>query len=375
MLLTGFSHSIGHEVGVEQVLSILASREGIQFSADTDEIPEIWREHIRQDIECPSCFVRGAEIAKVPASSVGISRRRWCFQFSREGSLTNHSVECDFFGGKAGGLPANMVRFDTGRTMINRGVGELVARAIRLKIIDDGSARGLREWIFNLRKESKFIVTLDPRVPIWIQGLHGSLEVDYEALPYEVELTRKIVNIPGFDWRTAATVVYRGQHRELFEILRRERLWLHESAGRIAGLASTYQGRYVLDRASIRVEYEKALRLATFISIHCSPINCAPGAKRSSREPALLAFATLLLFVSGWEFGAAIDRLAVVMNDQSRRSGGEELSNFTSVNPFDDYEAWDELKRLQALPGFRTGKLNMRVELLEIERQLRADFS
>ncbi|WP_144436699.1 hypothetical protein [Lysobacter antibioticus] len=375
MLLTGFSRSIGREVGVEQLLSILASREHIEFSAETDEIPRRWREHIRRDIECPSCFVTGAEVAKLPAAFSGISKRRWCFHFSDKDFPSPHSSDCDFKGSKAGKLPANMVRFDTDRTMIDRGVRELVARAISLDIIDDRAARGLRAWLFDIRKESKFLVTLDPRLPRWIQGLHGSLEVDYDALPYEVVLTKRIVKIPGFDWRTAATVVYRSQYRELLEILDRERLWLHASAGRVESLAGTYHGQYVLDRASIRLEYEKAMRLATFISINCSPINRAPGAKKSSREPTLLAFATLLLFVSGWDLGSAIDRLAVVMSDRSKRSEADALINLTCVNPFDDYEAWDELKRLQALPGFRRDKLNMRVELLEIERQLRAGFS
>lgn len=376
MLLTGFYRSIGREVEVEQVLCHLAKREGKEFSAGDDDIPEKWREEIRNDIECPSCFITGAEVAKVsPPTLAGSTKRRWGFRYADEGGPSKHLPECDFVGVRLGKLPGNIVKFDDARTQIQRAVRELVARAMRLGFISYYSARNLREWVLSVRKESSILVTLDPRVPKWIQGMHRSIEIDYESLPYGVELTRSIVRIPGFDWRAAAIAAYRSRHAELLGVLGRERLWLHDSADRVQRLASANHGKCVLDPAAIRIEYDVTLRLASFISVNCLLIKGAPKAKRVANESALFAFAALLLFVSGWDLGAAINRFADIMNDRSSPATGAEALDFMSVNPFEDYEAWGELKRLQALSGFHTVDFDAREDIFKLERQLQAKFS
>ncbi|ALN78626.1 hypothetical protein [Lysobacter antibioticus] len=131
----------------------------------------------------------------------------------------------------------------------------------------------------------------------------------------------------------------------------------------------------MLDPAAIRVEYDATLRLASFISVNCSLIKGVPKAKNVANESALFAFAALLLHVSEWNLGAAIDRFADIMTDKSSPAVSGAPLNLMSVNPFDDYAAWCELKRLQALSGFYTGDFDTREDILKLERQLQAKFS
>lgn len=53
MPLTAYSISEQKELDVEQVLRVLARKNGNQDRNAIDKIPESWREILRTDLECP----------------------------------------------------------------------------------------------------------------------------------------------------------------------------------------------------------------------------------------------------------------------------------------------------------------------------------
>jgi hypothetical protein len=68
MPLTVYSVSEKRELDVEQVFYALSNRFGHPRMSVNDPIPESWQQFFRTDLECPCCFVTGAELVK-PAVS------------------------------------------------------------------------------------------------------------------------------------------------------------------------------------------------------------------------------------------------------------------------------------------------------------------
>ena len=198
MPLTAYSTLAQKEVDVEQLLNMLSGQLGSAV-ASADNVPERWREHIRLDIQCPCCFVRGAEVVKeAVARATGKPVRQACFRFVTPG----HHEHCDFtLGASANEIPENLVQFGQSNNKLTRAVRELVCTGIELGLFSQRSIRDMREWFFNKKIKSQFVVTLDPRFPRWVESWSRALAHGSVWLPKGVELTRDVAGIPGFDWR------------------------------------------------------------------------------------------------------------------------------------------------------------------------------
>ncbi|MCB7112409.1 hypothetical protein, partial [Agathobacter rectalis] len=67
-----------------------------------------------------------------------------------------------------------------------------------------GSIRSMRDWFFNKKVESMFVVSLDPRTYPWIDALRENAFHARGALPTDVEITPEIAELPNFNWRAQA---------------------------------------------------------------------------------------------------------------------------------------------------------------------------
>jgi hypothetical protein len=63
MSLTAFSKATGEELDVDHVIRRLAgNKEANTTALLLAGIPDAWRQVIREDMECPSCFTLGADL-------------------------------------------------------------------------------------------------------------------------------------------------------------------------------------------------------------------------------------------------------------------------------------------------------------------------
>lgn len=90
MPLTAYSTSLAGEHDVEQTLKLLSAKFGQPYTG-VDAISDALRAYLRIDLQCPSCFVTGAEIVRSAAKMGKVSRQSY-FRFTTPG----HKTHCDF---------------------------------------------------------------------------------------------------------------------------------------------------------------------------------------------------------------------------------------------------------------------------------------
>jgi hypothetical protein len=367
MPLTAYSISSGKELDVEQLLDELSARAGIGRISPED-LPDAWRAHIRTDLECPCCFVTGAEIVREAVSRTsGRAVRQACFRFTVPG----HHAHCDFASSeRANATPDNLVAFGVANSNLTRAVRELVCTGIQSGVFSQRSIRDMREWFFHKKTEALIEVSLDPRVPKWIAGLWRITGYSFGPLPPGVSLTAEIASVPGFDWVTEAARRQRVRHHEILDVIQQQRLWIHDTADRIESLAKRYRGQVVFDPSVLAEEYGKSQALAAFISRNYDPIK--PGNRNGSVAVCVLALSALLLFVSEWDLNRATATFAAIAAAAGRSD--QSLGNVMGLNPFHDYEAWDRLKRLQALGITVPDNDDPKAELKQIEMEIRSQL-
>jgi hypothetical protein len=370
--LTAFSKATGEELDVEQLLRRLARARGVGGADLAPEtIPDAWRQAIREDMECPSCFMLGAELVREGVSTRGTKRlvRQACFRYPA------HRPQCDFARPGVTGttVPDNLVAFGSTKTGLTLAVRQLVGAGIQNGLFYQRTIRDMREWFFAQKASSTFKLTLDPQLPVWLEDVLRQTGGYYGSRP--IELTPDIAALSGFDWREAARQHYRARHLAHIEALVAAELRIWATSDRVAYLASRFQGEVVFDPSPLRAHYLSTIQLAAFITHNYEPVR--RFTKRGTREPyapAVLAFAALALYVENWD----LDRAAALFGQIARQAADADgdLGNVMGLNPWHDFEAWRNLKALQDLGlAMPDGAANPEEEILAIEAALRRQYA
>ncbi len=370
MPLTAYSISEQKELDVEQVLLVLARKNWNQERNTIDQIPDSWREILRADLECPCCFVTGADVVKEAISkSSKKTIRQACFRFVSPG----HRPQCDYASNESAGFtPENLVEFGATNSNLTKAVRELICSGIHMGAFNQKTIRDMRQWFFEEKVKTSFQVTLNSQVPRWLDTLWRVASPSLGQLPQGVPLTHEIAAMPGFDWSTESARVLGERYKTTLNILCEKRLWLHQVVDRIEALAKRYHGETVFDPTILQPKYEQSLALARFISENYGPIKKANRSKYGDVATCVLALAALLLFVNNWNLGQAIATFARI--SASVGQADRSLGNVMGLNPFHDYEAWSKLRQIQDLGITLPASTDLRAERQQIEADLRARF-
>lgn len=107
MPLTAFSASRQMELDVDQLLQYLADSHQRGKLKSRESIPDTWKQTIHSDLECPACFVKGAEVVRASSSKVtGEAVKQAYFRFPG-----GHHPFCDFAILPPGEAPEGLVQF------------------------------------------------------------------------------------------------------------------------------------------------------------------------------------------------------------------------------------------------------------------------
>ncbi|UIF88925.1 hypothetical protein KAF44_27180 (plasmid) [Cupriavidus necator] len=212
-------------------------------------------------------------------------------------------------------------------------------------MFDQKTIRDMREWFFNKKLESTFLVSLDPRLPKWVNNLTRLEHGTFGQLPESVALTTEIASLPGFDWKAEATRILIQRHRDAYEAIRKNWLWSFSIAERVESLAKRYQGQFAFDPTALKHEFDLSISLAEFIHHNHVPISQLTRKPGTAVPAHLLAFSALLLFVNAWDMKRAVDDFVTI--SASLGQAENDLGNLIGLNPFHDYKAWEKLKQLQ----------------------------
>lgn len=369
MPLTAFSITRTGEFDVEQILGKLGAETG-QAYASVEKIPDAWRAHLRADLKCPDCSVTGAEVVRAAVAGKSAKpRRQSFFRFTTPG----HHPVCDYANPEtANAVPETLVAFGESKSNLTRAVRDLVCTGIEMGSFSQGSIRSMRDWFFNKKVESMFVVSLDPRTYSWIFAMQDNEFRARGALPPDVEITPEVAALPNFDWRAQAARLVQArypQHVAIMRTLRDERIAMFAEVGkRSESLARRYAGRPVFNPTVLASEFRKTQTLSEFIAHTHPPLKAVKDAGASC----VLAFSALLLFGRDWDIGKAIADFARI--SPAVGAADPQLGNVMGLNPFHDYEAWAVLKKLQDLHIQVPDEIDIKAERIAMEVELRAKF-
>lgn len=368
MPITAFSASRKMELDVEQLLTQLATETGFGSLAKGAPIPDSWKEHFSTDLECSSCFCTGAEVVRASKSKVdGHNVRQAYFRFPQSETSAGHHPFCDFSGNvSAGFIPENLVQFSSAKDGVSRAVRDLVCKGIELKVFNQWDIRRMREWFFRTKLESQFTVTLDPRLPGWLDDLQRRASYNYYEREQEpIELTPEVLRIPGFRFEIAAIKEISLRYRPILDMAREKRLYSGAMRDRLEKLATEYGGKSVFDPTTLQKQFERTNRFASFMCNNHPPLSRhskahSPLGSLKNPKP-LLAFAALLLFISDWNLNVAVSQFALLATSELQPD--ESLGNVMGLNPFHDFPAWAMLKNMQELPPFEIPSVSVKAEV------------
>lgn len=346
MPLTAFSVSRQQELDVDQLLQLFADQHQRPKLKRSEPIPEIWKQVIHADVECPTCFAKGAELVRATSSKVtGEAIKQAYFRFPG-----GHNVFCDFAALSPGEAPEGLVQFSsTARDGLSRAVRDLVCKGIHLGLLDQARIRSMREWFHNKKASAGFQVTLDPKVFQWVAAVQAAAwPVRYQ--PQWLTISNELLGVPGFQMKTAMEVMLSRRHESLLIFLSERTVMLRPMVSRIEKLLNANSSRLVFDPTILKVEYGATFELSRFISNHYHPIHKALGRSYVDVKACkpLMAFTALLLFLSDWDLNKAASLFAQIAS--YRGDADQNLGNVMGLNPFHDYDAWAALKVLQEIP-------------------------
>ncbi len=369
MPLTAYSISAQKEEDVVQVLRRLSLRFGTYITT-VEAVPETWRAFLRQDLECPCCFVTGAELVKEAFSKANKAAvRQAYFRFSNP----KHRDYCDFDSSEtAMTVPENLIAFSDSSSPITEAVRVLVGTGIELGIFSQKSIRDMREWFFNKKSQSMFVVTLDPRFPKWMHSLYR--EKFHQERLESIERTAEVVADPKFIWRAAvanAQLLRHPEYRAFSDAFDKKRNPFFLEYYRIGTLARRSQGRPVFDPSSLEEEYRKTCQLAKFIATNHEPLRFSTSNKGITVS-SVLALSALLLFVRDWNQDLARADFSKIADTAG--SSNQDLGNVMGLNPFHEFRAWQALKAVQEFDIHVPEYIDLKAERAAIEQELRAKF-
>ncbi|MFR0675497.1 hypothetical protein ACLUUI_16185 [Enterobacterales bacterium AW_CKDN230030176-1A_HGKHYDSX7] len=346
MPLTAFCVSRQQELDVDQLLQIFTDHHQRPKLKRSEPIPDLWKQAIYADIECPACFAKGAEVVRATSSKVtGEAVKQAYFRFPG-----GHHPFCDFAALPPGEAPEGLVQFSaTARDGLSRAVRDLVCKGIHLGVLDQAKIRNMREWFHYKKVSAVFQVTLDPKIFQWVAAVQAAAwPVRYQ--PQWLTVNNVLLDVPGFQLDTAMKVMLARRHESLLTYLSERAVMLRPLAGRLEKLMNANSCKLVFDPTTLKVEYDATQELARFISHHYHPVHRALGRNYFDvkASKALMAFAALLLFISNWDLNKAASLFAQIAS--FRVGVDQNLGNVMGLNPFHDYDAWAALKALQEIP-------------------------
>lgn len=215
----------------------------------------------------------------------------------------------------------------------------------------------MRKWFSDLRESGNFVISYSPHV---INLIRASFYSQGDSGKYEVQKGKQ--NESWFNINDEVYKSLKNKYPSFFNIdLNAKennslmRLYSNALARQAHRLVIRDKGLKVFDRRELNDKYMAAMQLSTVITKRYDSLRRKFTTPLSiTRNNQLLALSALLLFVSDWDEGLAIEKFNMLANADN--SIMPNAGNVIGMNPFIHYDAWKIIHRVQdlidSLPDF-----------------------
>jgi hypothetical protein len=299
--------------------------------------------HARGDITCPICGAEGGTFVR--GATNAMRNRRAHFRFRNAADTSNHHPACDYYNDRQSPESRNhQVYFSQiDKTKITKVIRHMVCAGIQEHLFTPDSLRQMRQWMFQKRVASTFMVTISSEQVEWLEYLREKAQGFIN--PKDIAPFTPIqATIPGFSWKDAIHNEFIRTHSFNLSKLQELRIW-YPQLKMLHQFVRSSSEAYLIDPELLRNEYQKTRQLNNFIISNYAEFKNKAVRDRADGEVKLLAFSALLLFISDWNVAQAIEKFAIIAN--VRKVDDDLAANCIGLNPYLRYELAETAKKLQ----------------------------
>lgn len=374
MPITAYSVEARRELDLEQWLALNAYQP--ENDPELLSLPPELRAKASVDIECSCCGARGASLVRGARSrGTGKAVAQGHFRFRTADGANPHAPLCDFFDEQAVRGTEYLFSFADDRSALTRAIRDLVCRGISAGLFSQADMRSMRLWFLHEKTAHALVLDVTPEELQWCIDMQAAGAATPASLPF----TPGHGAIPGFDWNMAARLEWARRNRDLFAEMDRGVYFRRQTIAQPLRLLGQHGGQVVLDPSALRDRYEVACRLARFAAFYLFDTGVKPPAIVDQHPSlwgpaarAVLAFCSLLLFVSDWDIQGAS---ALFGRIKSVRPVPDALDgNLIGLNPFHDYPAWQVISSARRIIAKRVDDRAVSAQIADVRAEMEAAY-
>ncbi|CAM2198413.1 conserved protein of unknown function (plasmid) [Paraburkholderia kururiensis] len=374
MPITAYSFEARRELDLGQWLTL----NGYLPKNDPEllSLPSELRAKAAVDIECSCCGAGGATLVRGAHSrGNGKAVAQGHFRFRTADGANPHDPLCDFFDEQAVRGTEYLFGFADDRSALTRAIRDLVCRGIGAGLFSAVDMHSMRQWFLHEKAAHAVVLDVTPEQLQWCVDMHAADAWSPASLPFMPEHGA----IPGFDWNVAARLEWVRRNSDLFAEVERSVHFRRQTIERPLRLLGQHGGQIVLDPSALRERYEVACRLARFAAFYLFDPGATPPAIADQHPSlwgpaahAVLAFCSLLLFVSDWDIqraSALFGRIKGVGPAPDAPDG-----NLIGLNPFHDYQAWQVINSARRVIAKRVDDRAVSVQIADVRGEMETAY-
>ncbi|MDG3558489.1 hypothetical protein P7L54_21400 [Acinetobacter bereziniae] len=327
MAITVFSKTLNRELDLEKLSEFY--EENIKNDSFLD-----FRSFVSSDVLCPSCRVDGAILVVSPDS-----KRQKHVTFKNLKGQSAHLENCDL----ANSLEKTDVTLGVElkskeNIEVTRVIRKYICAGIELNFFDQSDIEKMRDWTLEMRSKKDFLVEDNLH---YLNLLHFLVirsdrnRYRYTTNPQPKELAPKDIEIEVY--KSLAHKIETPEIPVEYQDLASYKTVVKKAIS----LIKSKKGTYCFDPTILDKKYKTALHLSLSVIAGNKTLREKLGIRGKSKP--IMAYCSLLLFVSDWDGKKALEKHKKIMNLKEVR---DDLSGnvIGGEHPFSDYDAWKLLK-------------------------------
>lgn len=347
MSLTAYSRTFKRELQVSQLKEL--------FENSKPAISGEFKDFVKADVECSSCLARGATIVREGKDSRGIVVKQEHFAFRDASGGDPHQKYCDHYTGpdkvKSSDNDA-LFDFRKSNSPITEIIRTMVCIGIERNIFSQQDIRDMREWYIKLRTNattrfeiSHHLVNMANtafRLHFKTPGLNKYVENRAKSISRDFDLDEEVYK----------SLVFKNPHYRFNNISAQDKRWLNDARlaevrKKAMQVIKLNNGELSFNRLELSDKVILTFRLASEIRNTTSSLSELLPQSSTFRNNPLMALASLLLFISEWDFDVASAKFKKIL--EIGQANDLTAGNVIGLNPFIHHSAWSIVQILDKI--------------------------
>jgi hypothetical protein len=373
MSLTAYSHTFKKELQVSQLKEL--------FDKAVPAIPCDFKDFVRADVECSSCLAKGASVVREGKNAKGEIVKQEHFAFRDASGGDPHQKYCDHYTGPDKiKSPDNdaLIDFRTSNSPVTEIIKKMVCAGIENKVFTQQDIRNMREWYIDIRTNNTAKFEISPHL---INIAHMAFYLHFKTPKvdeYIDDKYRDTRNGFNLDHEVYKSLVFKHPQYRFTNLTAQDKRWLNDARladvrKKAALLIKTNNGELVFDRRFLDDKAPLVFRLANEIRTLKVRLSEAIPSSRARYNNPLMALASLLLFVSDWDYDLAVDKLKQIVH--IKQVIDLTAGNVIGLNPFINHSAWSIVQILNRIKSETNDQTNDPLEFDKETERLKKVFS